>query len=137
VDLAQLILKMCPMEWQNQYSLSQGIIPQDMQSLMDTLEIIEKGENDKNPKANVSGESKKSGEIKGGISKKDSKRSVSFREERAPTKAPTEKLCDLCKKHGGAHTTHNTGDCKNYDAGGTLKAGFQPRNGKSERNENL
>jgi hypothetical protein len=29
VDLAQLILKMCPMEWQKQYSLSQGIIPRD------------------------------------------------------------------------------------------------------------
>ena len=28
--LSQLILKMCPMEWQNQFSLSQGIIPQDM-----------------------------------------------------------------------------------------------------------
>ncbi len=39
-DLAHLILKMCPMEWQNQYSLSQGIILQDMQSLLDTLEII-------------------------------------------------------------------------------------------------
>ena len=71
VDLAQLILKMCPTEWQNQYSLSQGIIPQDMQSLLDTLEIIEKGENDKNPKAIVSGESKKTGEPKGGTSKKD------------------------------------------------------------------
>ncbi len=50
-DLAQLILKMCPTKWQNQYSLSQGIISQDMQSLMDTVEIIEKGENDKKPKA--------------------------------------------------------------------------------------
>ena len=61
VDLAQLILKMCPNEWQNQYSLSQGIIPQDMQSLLDTLESIKKGENDKKPKAIVSGESKKTG----------------------------------------------------------------------------
>ena len=26
VDLAQLILKMCPMEWQNQYSLPQCIV---------------------------------------------------------------------------------------------------------------
>ena len=26
-NLAQLILKMCPIEWQNQFSLSQGIIP--------------------------------------------------------------------------------------------------------------
>jgi len=39
-NLAQLILKMCPTEWQNQFSLSQGIIPQDMQSLMDVLETI-------------------------------------------------------------------------------------------------
>jgi len=75
-DLAQLILKMHPKEWQNQYSLSQGIIPQDMRSLLDTLEIIKKGENDKNPKAIVSGESKKSEDKKGGFSKKDSKRGI-------------------------------------------------------------
>ena len=49
-NLAQLILKMYPMEWQNQYSLSLGIIPQDMQCLMDTLEIIEKGETEKSLK---------------------------------------------------------------------------------------
>jgi hypothetical protein len=94
---------------------------------MHTLKIIEKGENGKKPKTNNSGESKKTGEIKEGTSKKDPKRSVSFREEHAPKKACTEKLCDLCKKYGGAHTTHNTGDCKKFDAGGTLKAGFQPR----------
>ena len=29
-NLAQLILKMWSIEWQNQYSLSQSIIPQDM-----------------------------------------------------------------------------------------------------------
>ena len=49
VDLAQIILKICPTEWQNQYSLSQGIIPQDMRSLLVTLDIIEKGENGKSP----------------------------------------------------------------------------------------
>ena len=103
---------------------------------MHTLKIIEKGENGKKPKTNNSGESKKTGEVKGGTSKKDSKRSVSFREEHAAKKACTEKLCDLCKKYGGAHTTHNTGDCKKFDAGGTLKAGFQPRK-KSNRNENI
>ena len=61
------------MEWQNQYSLSQGIIPQDMRSLMVTLETIENGENDKKPKAIVFGE-KKAGEAKGGILKNDKKR---------------------------------------------------------------
>ena len=50
VDLAQLILKFCPLEWQNQYSLSQGIIQQDMQSLMVTLETIKNGENEKSLK---------------------------------------------------------------------------------------
>jgi hypothetical protein len=124
------------MEWQNQYSLSQGIIPQDMRSLLDTLELIEKGENDKKPRAIVSTENKKSEDKKGGASKKDSKRSASFREERAPKKARTEKLCDLCKKYGGAHTTHNTVDCKKFDAGGSLKSGFLPRK-KSDRNENF
>ena len=75
-----------------------------MQSLLDTLEIIEKGEN-KKPKAIVSGE-KKDGENKGGTLKKDRKRSASFRDGRVPKKACTEKLCDLCKKHRGIHTTH-------------------------------
>ena len=55
MDLAQIILKICSMEWKNQYSLSQGIIPQDMQSLLDTLKIIKKDENKKKPKAIVSG----------------------------------------------------------------------------------
>ena len=50
VDLAQLIMKMCPMEWQNQYSLSQGIIPQNMHSLMVTLKIIRNGKNEKSLK---------------------------------------------------------------------------------------
>ena len=79
-----------------------------MLCLMDTLEIIEKGEIEKKPKAIVSGESKKSGE-KGGNPKKDSKCSVSFRDERVPKKARTDKFCDLCKKHGGAHATHKLG----------------------------
>ena len=69
--------------------------------------------------------------------KKDKKRSVSFRDERVPKKARAEKICDLCKKHGGANTTHNTGDCKKYKKGGALKEGFQPRKGKSDRNENF
>jgi hypothetical protein len=37
---------------------------------------------------------------------------------------PSAKPCALCKKHGGAHKTHNTGDCKKYDHQGNLKKGF-------------
>jgi hypothetical protein len=106
-----------------------------MRSLLVTLEIIENGKSNKKPKASGSGE-KKAGENKGGILKKDGKRSVSFGEERVPKKARTEKFCDLCKKHGGAHATYNTGDCKKYEKGGALKKGFKPK-GKSDRNENF
>ena len=56
--------------------------------------------------------------------------------ERVPKKACTEKIWDLCKKHGGAHTTHNTEDCKKYKKGGALKKGFKPK-GKSNRSENF
>ena len=101
---------------------------------MVTLEIIETSKNDKKPKASVSGE-KKAGE-KGGKLKKDGKHSVSFEEERVPKKARSEKFCDLCKKHEGAHATHNTGDCKKYEKGVALKKGFKPK-GKSGKNENF
>ena len=30
----------------------------------------------------------------------------------------------MCKKHGGADKTHNTGDCKKYDHQGNLKRSF-------------
>eukprot|EP00804_Cyclotella_cryptica_P024178 CCRYP_019497-RA/>CCRYP_019497-RA protein AED:0.44 eAED:0.44 QI:0/-1/0/1/-1/1/1/0/92 len=32
--------------------------------------------------------------------------------------------CALCKKHGGAHATHNTSDCRKYEKDGKPKKGF-------------
>ena len=34
------------------------------------------------------------------------------------------KHCALCKKHGGAHATHNMANCCKYDKDGKLKKGF-------------
>jgi hypothetical protein len=45
-----------------------------------------------------------------------------------PKKVRSEKSCALCQKHGGAHTTHNTGECRKYEKDGTLKKSF---NGKA------
>jgi hypothetical protein len=39
------------------------------------------------------------------------------------------KRCALCKKHGGAHATHNTSDCCKYNKDGKLKKSFR----KSQR----
>ncbi len=35
-----------------------------------------------------------------------------------------EKHCKLCKKHGGAHTTHNTRDCCRFEKDETEKSSF-------------
>jgi hypothetical protein len=35
-----------------------------------------------------------------------------------------EKHCELCKKHGGTHTTHNTRDCRRFEKDGTEKSNF-------------
>ncbi len=43
---------------------------------------------------------------------------------RVPKKVRFAKNCNLCKKHGGAHTTHNTGECCKYEKDGTEKASF-------------
>ncbi len=44
---------------------------------------------------------------------------------RVPKKVRFAKNCDLCKKHGGAHTTHSTSECRKYEKDGTLKASFR------------
>ncbi len=44
---------------------------------------------------------------------------------RVPKKMRTEKHCDLCKKHGGAYTTHNTRNCCRFEKDGTEKADFR------------
>ncbi len=43
----------------------------------------------------------------------------------SPKKVRTEKHCNLCKKHGGAYTTHNTRDCCRFEKDGTEKVDFR------------
>jgi hypothetical protein len=42
-----------------------------------------------------------------------------------PKKVRFEKSCELCKKYGGAHTTHATKDCRKYKKDATLKVDFR------------
>ena len=56
-----------------------------------------------------------------------SKRKMISFDERIPKKRRWEKHCSHCKKHGGAHTTHNTMDCQKYKSNGNPKKTF---NGK-------
>ncbi len=44
---------------------------------------------------------------------------------RVPKKVRFEKYCNLCKKHGGAYTTHNTRDCHRFEKDGKEKSDFR------------
>ncbi len=41
-----------------------------------------------------------------------------------PKKVQFEKHCKLCKKHGGAHTMHNTCNCHRFEKDGKEKSSF-------------
>jgi hypothetical protein len=43
---------------------------------------------------------------------------------RVPKKVQFEKHCVLCKKHGGAHTTHNTHNLPRFEKYGKEKSSF-------------
>ncbi len=44
---------------------------------------------------------------------------------RVPKKVCFEKHCDLCKKHGGMHTMHNTGNWCRFEKDGKEKSSFR------------
>jgi hypothetical protein len=118
VDLASHVLQMCLHQWQDQYNLQEkGMTPMDMHSLQASLEAIkhictpEKAHAQSGKKAsqkNMAGNKRPSTGATKQVSKK-----VRFK-----------KSCKLCKKHGGAHTTHATKDCCKYEKGRMAKANF-------------
>ncbi len=56
-------------------------------------------------------------------SKAGAKRPSTGATKQAPKKVHFERRsCELCKKHGGAHTTHATKDCRRYEKDGMVKA---------------
>jgi hypothetical protein len=57
--------------------------------------------------------------------KKGTKQPGTDHSPRVPKKVRTWKHCDLCKKHGGAYTTHNTHDCHCFEKDGTEKSDFR------------
>ena len=127
-ELANLLLRMCPESWQNQYDLTQETVPQDLRKLLTVLENIEKCEQSSTvpmkPAATANGSNGKSN----GYAEKNGKRKgMSSLADRIPKKGRTERHCALCQKYGGAHTTHNTEKCSKYEKDGTEKAGWSSK----------
>jgi hypothetical protein len=117
-DLASHVLRMCPHQWQDQYNLQEkGMTPMDMHSLQAYLEAIEHVCTHK--KAHAPSSEKASHRNKAGA-----KRPSNGATRQVPKKVHFKKSCKLCKKYGGAHTTHATKDCRKYEKDGTAKANF-------------
>jgi hypothetical protein len=110
---------MCPIAWQNQYELTQDSVPESMRALLPILETIEKCTEftkDK-PKSGSSAEKPP----------KDTRKMDHSGPGRIPKKPKSDKYCSLCKTHGGAHTTHNTTECRRYHKDGNPKKGTPPK----------
>jgi hypothetical protein len=93
----------------------------DMRLLLPSLEAIEHvcGQ-ERSDKPNASRNEKASHS-----EKKGTKRPGTDHSPRVPKKLHPEKHCNLCKKHGGAYTTHNTCDCRRFEKDGTEKYDFR------------
>ncbi len=112
------VLRMCPLQWQDQYNMNKkGMTRMDMRSLLTPLEAIkrictyEKGKSESSEKS--SHKSEKGKKCPGANST-----------VRVPKRVHFEKHCNLCKKHGGAYTTHNTRDCRRFEKDGKEKSNF-------------
>jgi hypothetical protein len=98
-----------------------GMTPMDMRLLLTLLEAIkcictyEKGKSDSYEKSDKSSN-------KGGKGKKCPGTDSTAR---VPKKVCFEKHCNLCKKHRGTHTTHNTRDCCRFEKDGKEKSSFR------------
>ena len=97
---------MVPRNWQDQYKLTGGTVPQSVPKLLKALECIKKAFPTKKDH-----EKPKAGAPRGGSSKK---RMVSFSDQIPKKSRKDAKHCALCKKHGGMQNTDNTEDCKKY-----------------------
>jgi hypothetical protein len=119
-ELGAHVLHMCPLAWQDQYNLNEkGMMPLDMRTLLTSLEAIER------VCTHEKGKQEEKSEKSSFNSKKGEKRPGTDPTARIPKKVRFAKNCNLCKKHGGAHTTHNTGECRKYEKDGTEKSSFR------------
>jgi hypothetical protein len=118
-ELGAHVLHMCPLQWQDQYNMNKkDMTLMDMRSLLTLLEAIERVCTYKKGKS----ESSKKSSHK---SKKGKKCPGTDSMVQVPKKIYFEKHCNLCKKHGGTYTMHNTRDCRRFEKDRKEKSDFR------------
>jgi hypothetical protein len=121
-ELGAHVLRMCPVPWQDQYNMNEkGMMLMDMRLLLTLLEAIEHVCTYEKSKSDTFVKSDKSSN-KGEKGKKHPGTNSTVR---VPNKVRFEKHCSLCKKHGGAHTMHNTSDQCRFEKDGKEKSSFR------------
>jgi hypothetical protein len=117
-ELGAHVLCMCPLQWQDQYNMNKkGMMTIDKCLLLTLWEAIERictYEKGKSESSEMSSHKSKKGKKHPGTNSMVS----------VPKKVCFEKHCDLCKKHGGAYTTHNTCDCHRFEKDRKEKSDF-------------
>ena len=132
-ELAMMLLRMCPESWVDQYNLTQEYVPQSTRALLTVLENIEKCDKGASAPSKATSNGHSTGASNGNSDKSGKRKGMNSSSDRIPKKARNEKHCVLCKQHGGAHTTHNTNECKRYNKDGTLKKGWsKPASGSAK-----
>ncbi len=117
-ELVNLLLRMCSESWQDQSNLTEDSLPQSIRKLLGVLENVKKVVVSSNANKKATKESTEK------ITGKGKQKGTNSNKFCIPKKAKVEKSCALCQKHGGVHTTHNTGECRKYEKDGILKNGF-------------
>jgi hypothetical protein len=117
-ELGAHVLRMCPLQWQDQNNMNEkGMTSMDMRLLLTLLEAIKcictykKGKLESSKKSSHKSE-------------KGKKHPGTDSTVRVPKKVRFEKHCNLCKEHGGAYTMHNTRDCCRFEKDGKEKSNF-------------
>ncbi len=118
-ELESHVLRMCPLQWQDQYNMNKkGMTLMDMRSLLTLLEAIERVCTYE--KGKLESSEKSSHKSEKGKKCPGTKATV-----RVPKKVCFKKHWDLCKKHGGVYTTHNTRDCRRFEKDRKDKSDFR------------
>jgi hypothetical protein len=127
-ELGAHVLCMCPIQWLDQYNLNKkGMTPMDMRSLLISFEVIERVCTFE--KGKLESSEKCSHKSKKGKKPPGTKATI-----RVPNKVCFEKHCNLCKKHRGAFTTHNTRECCRFEKDGKEKSDFCTTKKGSKKN---
>ncbi len=96
-ELANLLLRMCPQSWQDQYDLTQDLLPQSIRKLLGILENVEKVVVNSNAKEKAAKENTKKATRK---HEKGNYKGSSSTDYRIPKKVRVKESCMLCQKLG-------------------------------------